>query len=190
MRRRRMSETWADTTSRATMPPHSRIACIRGAFGRFRAVILGFGLGRDRSQASLRLSSASIASEAVRAVLADAAHAEACVTELEKLEDRYSTLETAHLPSVRARIERIGSRVRKARSHAKLARAHADTAVLIVLGRIEGHSDSASGDLKHHVDLAKQSCHLADELLEISLASEKRERSRITRRGRKLGSQR
>lgn len=172
------------------MAPHSRIARIRGAFGFFRAVILGLGPDRNRNSSSLRLSSASIASEAVRTALADAARAEACVTELEKLELRYSTLDTAHLPSVRARIERIGSRVRQARSHAKRARAHADTAILIFLGHIDAQFDPAPGGLTHHVDLAKQSRHLADDLLEISLASEKRERSRILWRGRKPGPRR
>lgn len=189
MRRRRASEQRANSTSHAAMAPHSRIARIRGAFGLFRAVILGVGLVRDRNPSSVRLSSASIASEAVRAALADAACAEACATELEKLELRYSTLESAHLPSARARIERIGSRVRKARSHAKRARAHADTAILIFLDHIAAQFDGAPGDLTHHVDLARQSRHLADDLLEISLASERRERSRIPRRGRKPGPQ-
>ncbi|KVA26294.1 hypothetical protein WI42_05005 [Burkholderia ubonensis] len=165
------------------MPPCPRLTRIRAAFGRFRAVIFSASIGQNRNQTCLHIS---IASQVVRAALADAAHAEASVTELEKLEIRYSMLETAHLPSARARIERIESRVRKAQFHARSARDHADTAILIFLWCVETHFDSASGDLTRHADLAKQSRQLADELLEISLASERRERSRFSRQGRKL----
>ncbi|PCE30370.1 hypothetical protein BZL54_22010 [Burkholderia ubonensis subsp. mesacidophila] len=102
---------------------------------------------------------------------------------MEKLEMRYLALETARLPSVRARIERIGSRVRKARCHAKRARAHADTAILILLSRIDAQLDSASEDLARHVDFAKRSRQLADDLLEISLTLERRQKRRSLRAG-------
>ncbi|AOJ62218.1 hypothetical protein WJ32_06955 [Burkholderia ubonensis] len=75
-------------------------------------------------------------------------------------------------------MELFGSRVRKAQLHAERARSHANTAVVIFRRRSDARFDSAFGYLMHHADLAKQSRLLAVDLLEISIASERRKKSR------------
>ncbi|PCE27226.1 hypothetical protein [Burkholderia ubonensis] len=126
----------------------------------------------------------SIAADSVQAAIVDAAEAEACVAELEKLEGRYAMSATACLSSAHARIELLGLRVRKARLHARRARVHADTAVLIFRSGVDSDLDATSQTLRHHADLARQARLLASDLLDISLASETREKSRFARRGR------
>ncbi|WP_431822022.1 hypothetical protein [Burkholderia sp. F1] len=126
----------------------------------------------------------STAAESVQAAIVDAAEAEACVAELEKLEERYAMSATACFSSAHARIELLGFRVRKARLHATRARVHADTAMLIFRSGIDSGLDATSQTLRHHADLAKQARLLASDLLDISLASETREKSRFPWCGR------
>lgn len=168
----------AHTAFRSTMSPRPWIVRIGAVIGLVRAAIHAFVPGRVRGQRCLRASNELIASHAVSTSLVDAARAEACVAELEKLAARYSTQAPAHFPSTRARMELLGSRVRKAQLHAQRARAHADTAVVILRGRSDARFDSTFGRLMHHADLAKQSRLLAVDLLEISLASDRRKKSR------------
>ncbi|CAB3770180.1 MULTISPECIES: hypothetical protein [Burkholderia] len=120
--------------------------------------------------------------DVVLAATISAVRAEASVSELENLEGRHLSLATAHFPSVRARIDLIGSRVRKARLHAVRARAHADAAALMFLGGMAHHPGSPLEGLKRHAEQAEQAQILASDLLDISLALERRESSRFSRR--------
>ncbi|AOJ62223.1 hypothetical protein WJ32_06980 [Burkholderia ubonensis] len=126
----------------------------------------------------------SIAADSVQAAIVDAAEAEACAAELEKLEGRYAMSAIACFSSAHARIELLRFRVRKARLHAQRARVHADTAVLIFRSGIDSGLDATLQTLRHHADLAKQARLLASDLLDISLASEAREKSRFSKCGR------
>ncbi|KUZ89017.1 hypothetical protein WI39_21430 [Burkholderia ubonensis] len=123
----------------------------------------------------------SIAADSVQAAIVDAAEAEACAAELEKLEGRYAMSAIACFSSAHARIELLRFRVRKARLHARRARVHADSAVLIFRSGIDSGLDATLQTLRHHADLAKQARLLASDLLDISLASEAREKSRFSK---------
>ncbi|OMG73530.1 hypothetical protein [Burkholderia ubonensis] len=143
---------------------------------------------RYRKYADHRASGAhvtdSIAVDSVQAAIVDAAEAEACAAELEKLEGRYAMSAIVCFSSAHARIELLRFRVRKAWLHARRARVHADTAVLIFRSGVDSGLDVTLQTLRHHADLAKQARLLASDLLDISLASEAREKSRLAKCGR------
>jgi len=160
---------------------------IRVAWERIRASVWRCIPAAYRKPAGLQSPSALVAgpggADVVLAATLSAVRAEASVSELESLEGRHRRLATAYFPSVRARIDLIGSRVRKARLHAVRARAHADAAVLMFLGGMEkNHPGSPLEGLKRHAEQAEQAQMLASDLLDISLALERREKSRFSRR--------
>ena len=134
----------------------------------------------DRPSAS-KLADA-FAAECVHVANVAAAGAVACAAELEKLAVRYSTLATSHFPSTRAQVELIGSRIQKARIHAQRARDHADTVMSILQDKADGNIGSRSEWARHHANLARQAHLHAFDLLELSLARERRERIRNSRR--------
>ncbi|KVS39298.1 hypothetical protein [Burkholderia ubonensis] len=120
------------------------------------------------------------AREAARFAALDARAADACATELERLASAGSTRAASEraaddFPSTLARKQLVRERARKAREHATRARAHAGAA-RSVLQRDARHDDDSlrEDELRRHACLANQAHLNARDLLEFTLASEKR----------------
>ncbi|KWN84094.1 hypothetical protein [Burkholderia ubonensis] len=125
------------------------------------------------------------AREAARFAALDARAADACATELERLASAGSTRAASEraaseraaddFPSTLARKQLVRERARKAREHATRARAHAGAA-RSVLQRDARHDDDSrrEDELRRHACLANQAHLNARNLLEFTLASEKR----------------
>ncbi|KWD75489.1 hypothetical protein [Burkholderia ubonensis] len=125
------------------------------------------------------------AREAARFAALDARAADACATELERLASAGSTRAASEraaseraaddFPSTLARKQLVRERARKAREHATRARAHAGAA-RSVLQRDARHDDDSQreDELRRHACLANQAHLNARDLLEFTLASEKR----------------
>ncbi|MDY7792208.1 hypothetical protein U0E10_30385 [Burkholderia ubonensis] len=125
------------------------------------------------------------AREAARFAALDARAADACATELERLASAGSTCAASEraaseraaddFPSTLARKQLVRERARKAREHATRARAHAGAA-RSVLQRDARHDDDSlrEDELRRHACLANQAHLNARDLLEFTLASEKR----------------
>ncbi|KVD26350.1 hypothetical protein [Burkholderia ubonensis] len=125
------------------------------------------------------------AREAARFAALDARAADACATELERLASAGSTRAASEraasertaddFPSTLARKQLVRERARKAREHATRARAHAGAA-RSVLQRDARHDDDSrrEDELRRHASLANQAHPNARDLLEFTLASEKR----------------
>ncbi|KVZ15676.1 hypothetical protein [Burkholderia ubonensis] len=125
------------------------------------------------------------AREAARFAALDARAADACATELERLASAGSTRAASEraaseraaddFPSTLARKQLVRERARKAREHATRARAHAGAA-RSVLQRDARHDDDSrrEDELRRHTCLANQAHPNARDLLEFTLASEKR----------------
>ncbi|KVT41142.1 hypothetical protein [Burkholderia ubonensis] len=132
-----------------------------------------------------RASARDAAQEAARFAALDARAADACATELERLASAGSTRAASEratseraaddFPSTLARKQLVRERARKAREHAARARAHAGAA-RSVLQRDARHDDDSrrEDELRRHTCLANQAHPNARDLLEFTLASEKR----------------
>ncbi|KVC81822.1 hypothetical protein WI76_10370 [Burkholderia ubonensis] len=132
-----------------------------------------------------RASARDAAQQVVRFAALDARAADACATELERLasggstraaSERATSERTADdFPSTLSRKQLVRERARKAREHATRARAHAGAA-RSALQRDARHDDDSrrEDELRRHACLANQAHLNARDLLEFTLASEKR----------------
>ncbi|KVP34488.1 hypothetical protein [Burkholderia ubonensis] len=127
-----------------------------------------------------RASARDAAQQVVRFAALDARAADACANELERLASGGSTRAASErtaddFPSTLSRKQLVRERARKAREHATRARAHAGAA-RSVLQRDARHDDDSrrEDELRRHASLANQAHLNARDLLEFTLASEKR----------------
>ncbi|KVN94382.1 hypothetical protein [Burkholderia ubonensis] len=132
-----------------------------------------------------RASARDAAREAARFAALDARAADACATELERLasggstraaSERATSERTADdFPSTLSRKQLVRERARKAREHATRARAHAGAA-RSALQRDARHDGASQreDEVRRHACLANQAHLNARDLLEFTVASEKR----------------
>ncbi|WP_431821528.1 hypothetical protein [Burkholderia sp. F1] len=124
------------------------------------------------------------AQEAARFATLDARAADACATELERLAsagstraaNEHATSERAadDLPSTLSRKQLVRERARKAREHATRARVHASAAQSALQRDARDNDDSQLDEVRQHAGLANQAHLNAWDLLQFTLASEKR----------------
>ncbi|KUZ85760.1 hypothetical protein WI40_33070 [Burkholderia ubonensis] len=132
-----------------------------------------------------RASARDATQEVVRFAALDARAADACATELERLASAGSMRATSEraaivraaddFPSTLSRKQLVRERARKAREHATRARAHAGAA-RSALQRDTRNDDASQreDEVRRHASLANQAHLNARDLLEFTLASEKR----------------
>ncbi|PCE29233.1 cation:proton antiporter [Burkholderia ubonensis] len=118
------------------------------------------------------------AQEAVRFATLNARAADACATELERMASTGSAHAAGEravdLPSTLSRKQLVRERATKAREHATRARAHASAAQSALQRDARDNHDSQLDEVRRHAGLANQAHLNAQDLLQFTLASEKR----------------
>ncbi|RQR58435.1 hypothetical protein DIE18_21170 [Burkholderia sp. Bp9125] len=114
------------------------------------------------------------ATERARFAALDARGADACATALERLAESSAHRASADFPSIRSRKQQIRERARKAREHATRAHDHAHAARSALGGHAPGRADSQLDEVRRHAHLANEAHLHARDLLEFTLAAEKR----------------
>lgn len=114
------------------------------------------------------------ATETARFATLDARGADACASALERLADGGSHRASVDFPSIRSRKQQIRERARKAREHATRAHDHASAARSALGGDAPERADSHLDEIRRHAHLANEAHLHARDLLEFTLAAEKR----------------
>ncbi|MXN78696.1 hypothetical protein GR157_28685 [Burkholderia sp. 4701] len=114
------------------------------------------------------------ATERARFAALDARGADACATALERLAESGAHRASADFPSIRSRKQQIRERARKAREHATRAHDHAHAARSALGGHAPGRAESQLDEVRRHAHLANEAHLHARDLLEFTLAAEKR----------------